>query len=69
MTTVDRTTERWQRVRAACGHAANNIDLDMHADNIVAHVETRTTTGAGRSPLGRASAAGARRLQHDTRTR
>lgn len=63
---VDRTTERWQRVRAACGHAADGIDLDRHADNVVALVESRHMTVAGRPSLTGVSAAGARRLKHGT---
>lgn len=43
--TVDRTSDRWQRIRRCCGQAAASIDLDAHADSVWRTVESLTTTG------------------------
>ena len=45
---VDRTSERWQRIRAACQQAADYIDLDLHADNVCATVESYENTNGHR---------------------
>ena len=56
---VDRKAASWQRIRAACHHAASYVDLDVHADHVWLTVETlRNSTGPVRKPS-RASADGA----------
>ena len=48
---VDRQSERWQRIRAACHHAADYLDLDRHADHVWMTVEAfQNSTGRVGSP-------------------
>ena len=46
---VDRTSERWQRIRRGCQHGADYIDLDVHADQVWLTVETLTQHTNGRT--------------------
>ena len=47
---ADRGSLSWQRIRQACGHAADYIDLDRHADSVWLTVEQLRghQTGPGR---------------------
>lgn len=38
---VDRTSDRWQRIRSALQHAAEGIDLDTQADQILQDIQRR----------------------------
>lgn len=46
--TVDRTSDRWQRIRSSCVHAADYVDLDEHTDGVVALLETTRHSTAPR---------------------
>lgn len=48
---VDRTTERWQRIRAAVCEFSAIDDLDSHADNIVRVIEDRPATDPARETV------------------
>lgn len=49
---VDRTSDRWRRIRSGCQHSAAYIDLDRHADHVWLTVESltaKTSNGSRRS--------------------
>lgn len=48
---VDRTTDRWLRIRTGCQHGADYIDLDAHADGVCRVITSlQTQAGPGRTP-------------------
>lgn len=56
---VDRTSDRWQRLRANCQHAAAGFDIDQHVDFV--YRTLKNTTGLGRDSLDGTRAAEARK--------
>lgn len=57
--TIDRSSARWLRLRAACRHAAHGIDLDAYADQVWATVEAFTNNNGRSGSPAQASAAAA----------
>lgn len=46
---VDRTSDRWLRIREACVFAADDIDLDRHADRVCSTIDNLNRGGRSTS--------------------